>query len=225
MIGVTPILNAVAPASTMDRGDGPHEGNPAVRASRSERRGPAHGLGVRTPRRWTWIRLYRAGITTKPGAMTTSASSCLTRSSGPPKSTSPPMAFRAISPRKTSRRTWIQRANRTVNATPWLAGRIHSRVAWHYLVIGAARQITTPSLRNPSSISRTTVADGLGVIRSDVSVCPATKYPTQLVVTPDEADLPPDCCARTPIIQIEPRTRSKTVNPITLQKVAFISSI
>jgi type 1 glutamine amidotransferase len=31
--GVTPILNAVAPPSTMDRPDGPHEGNPAVRAS------------------------------------------------------------------------------------------------------------------------------------------------------------------------------------------------
>jgi len=33
MSGVTPILNAVAPAATMDRSDGPHEGNPAVRAS------------------------------------------------------------------------------------------------------------------------------------------------------------------------------------------------
>ena len=30
---VTPILNAVAPLSTIDRKDGPHEGNPAVRAS------------------------------------------------------------------------------------------------------------------------------------------------------------------------------------------------
>ncbi len=33
MQGVTPILSAVAPASTMRRSDGPHEGNPAVRAS------------------------------------------------------------------------------------------------------------------------------------------------------------------------------------------------
>jgi type 1 glutamine amidotransferase len=33
MAGVTPLLNAVAPPSTMDRDDGPHEGNPAVRAS------------------------------------------------------------------------------------------------------------------------------------------------------------------------------------------------
>jgi type 1 glutamine amidotransferase len=31
MQGVTPILSAVAPESTMDRKDGPHEGNPAVR--------------------------------------------------------------------------------------------------------------------------------------------------------------------------------------------------
>ena len=31
MKGVLPILRAVAPASTMDRPDGPHEGNPAVR--------------------------------------------------------------------------------------------------------------------------------------------------------------------------------------------------
>jgi type 1 glutamine amidotransferase len=33
MKGVTPILSAVAPDSTMDRSDGPHEGNPAVRAA------------------------------------------------------------------------------------------------------------------------------------------------------------------------------------------------
>jgi type 1 glutamine amidotransferase len=33
MAGVTPLLNAVAPPSTMNRRDGPHEGNPAVRAS------------------------------------------------------------------------------------------------------------------------------------------------------------------------------------------------
>jgi len=31
--GVTPILSAVAPASTMSRPDGPHDGNPAVRES------------------------------------------------------------------------------------------------------------------------------------------------------------------------------------------------
>lgn len=33
MKGVTPILSAVAPESTMDRPDGPHSGNPEVRAS------------------------------------------------------------------------------------------------------------------------------------------------------------------------------------------------
>jgi type 1 glutamine amidotransferase len=31
MTGVTPILSAIAPESTMQRGDGPHSGNPAVR--------------------------------------------------------------------------------------------------------------------------------------------------------------------------------------------------
>ncbi|MBN8247031.1 MAG: ThuA domain-containing protein [Verrucomicrobia bacterium] len=31
MKGVTPVLSAVAPAETMNRGDGPHSGNPAVR--------------------------------------------------------------------------------------------------------------------------------------------------------------------------------------------------
>lgn len=31
MKGVTPVLSAKAPAETMDRGDGPHSGNPAVR--------------------------------------------------------------------------------------------------------------------------------------------------------------------------------------------------
>lgn len=33
MEGVTPILSAVAPAATMSRADGPHQGNPEVRAS------------------------------------------------------------------------------------------------------------------------------------------------------------------------------------------------
>ena len=33
MAGVTPILTAIAPESTMSRPDGSHEGNPEVRAS------------------------------------------------------------------------------------------------------------------------------------------------------------------------------------------------
>lgn len=37
MKGVTPILSAVAPDETMKRGDGPHSGNPAVRASVQKR--------------------------------------------------------------------------------------------------------------------------------------------------------------------------------------------
>jgi hypothetical protein len=41
MQGVTPILTAVAPESTMARRDGPHEGNPEVRAS-VERGEPQH---------------------------------------------------------------------------------------------------------------------------------------------------------------------------------------
>ncbi|HZZ30253.1 MAG TPA: ThuA domain-containing protein [Pirellulales bacterium] len=36
MAGVTPILSAVPPASTMSRKDGPHEGNPTVRAEVSQ---------------------------------------------------------------------------------------------------------------------------------------------------------------------------------------------
>lgn len=35
--GVTPILSAIAPDETMKRGDGPHSGNPAVRASVQKR--------------------------------------------------------------------------------------------------------------------------------------------------------------------------------------------
>lgn len=56
MQGVTPILSAVAPADTMSRGDGPHSGNPTVRAEVrqgvaqhvawvTERPGGARGFG------------------------------------------------------------------------------------------------------------------------------------------------------------------------------------
>ena len=41
MQGVTPILSAVPPASTMERGDGPHSGNPAVREAVKNRQ-PQH---------------------------------------------------------------------------------------------------------------------------------------------------------------------------------------
>jgi type 1 glutamine amidotransferase len=41
MKGVTPILSAVAPASTMERPDGPHSGNPAVREA-VKRGAPQH---------------------------------------------------------------------------------------------------------------------------------------------------------------------------------------
>jgi hypothetical protein len=42
MKGVTPILSALPPESTMQRGDGPHSGNPDVRAAVLERKEPQH---------------------------------------------------------------------------------------------------------------------------------------------------------------------------------------
>jgi type 1 glutamine amidotransferase len=46
MEGVTPILSAVPPDSTRDRKDGPHSGNPAVRAE----------IGKNTPEHVMWVR-------------------------------------------------------------------------------------------------------------------------------------------------------------------------
>jgi hypothetical protein len=42
MKGVVPILTALPPASTLSRSDGPHSGNPAVRAAVLERKEPQH---------------------------------------------------------------------------------------------------------------------------------------------------------------------------------------
>jgi type 1 glutamine amidotransferase len=42
MEGVTPILSDLPPAETLSRKDGPHEGNPAVRAAVLERKEPQH---------------------------------------------------------------------------------------------------------------------------------------------------------------------------------------
>ncbi|MDB6077909.1 MAG: hypothetical protein JWO82_1656 [Akkermansiaceae bacterium] len=50
MEGVTPILSALPPAETLTRGDGPHEGNPEVRAAVLERKEVQHVM-------WT----YEAG--------------------------------------------------------------------------------------------------------------------------------------------------------------------
>ena len=44
MAGVQPILSAIAPESTMNRGDGPHSGNPTVRAS----------VAAKTPQHVAW---------------------------------------------------------------------------------------------------------------------------------------------------------------------------
>jgi type 1 glutamine amidotransferase len=42
MAGVVPILTALPPESTLSRSDGPHQGNPAVRAAVLERKEPQH---------------------------------------------------------------------------------------------------------------------------------------------------------------------------------------
>ncbi|MBN2507856.1 MAG: ThuA domain-containing protein [Verrucomicrobia bacterium] len=49
MQGVTPILSALPPAKTLERPDGPHSNNPAVRAAVLERKEPQHLL-------WTYQR-------------------------------------------------------------------------------------------------------------------------------------------------------------------------
>jgi hypothetical protein len=93
-----------------------------------------------------------------------------------------------------------------------------------HLTLFASRQTTTPSLRKPISTCRTTVGDGFDVIRSAVSACPATKYPSQLVVTLDAAELPPLCCPRAVMILIDPTARIPTtmIDPIILAIFVFI---
>ncbi len=46
MDGVTPILTALPPADTLKRSDGPHSGNPAVRAAVIDRKEPQHMMWV-----------------------------------------------------------------------------------------------------------------------------------------------------------------------------------
>lgn len=46
MVGVTPILTDLPPASSLSRKDGPHEGNPEVRAAVLERKEPQHVMWV-----------------------------------------------------------------------------------------------------------------------------------------------------------------------------------
>jgi len=57
--GVLPILAAVPPASTMDRPDGPHEGQPGGPRGREARRTADCRLGLRAPGRRTRVWLYR----------------------------------------------------------------------------------------------------------------------------------------------------------------------
>src|SRR5262249_17151632 len=49
MKGVTPILTATAPESTMDRSDGPHEGNPSVREAVKNGRPQIVGWAMERP--------------------------------------------------------------------------------------------------------------------------------------------------------------------------------
>lgn len=46
MVGVTPILTDLPPPESLSRPDGPHEGNPAVRAAVLERKEPQHMMWV-----------------------------------------------------------------------------------------------------------------------------------------------------------------------------------
>jgi type 1 glutamine amidotransferase len=46
MEGITPILSALPPAETLNRGEGPHEGNPDVRAAVLDRKEPQHVMWV-----------------------------------------------------------------------------------------------------------------------------------------------------------------------------------
>src|ERR1041385_1370791 len=62
-------------------------------------------------------------------------------------------------------------------------------------------------------------------MRSDVSLWPATKYPIQLVVTAGGLELLEACWARTPGIQIEPKSSSARLGPTILAIVVFIYTI
>jgi hypothetical protein len=93
-----------------------------------------------------------------------------------------------------------------------------------HLPLPASRQTTTPSLRNPISTCRTTVGDGFDDIRSASSACPATKYPSQLVVTLEADETPLLCCPRTVTILIDPtaRTTTTTIDPTILVIFALV---
>ena len=71
MKGVTPILTALPPKETLSRADGPHSGNPDVRAARARDEGAAaHGLGRRARRTAAAASASPAATTTGTGATT-----------------------------------------------------------------------------------------------------------------------------------------------------------
>ena len=67
MKGVTPILTAVPPSSTMSRKDGPHEGNPTVRDEVARGFSANHVLGSPAPRRRPRLRLQRRPLPSQLG--------------------------------------------------------------------------------------------------------------------------------------------------------------
>ncbi len=67
LAGVTPILSDLPPASTLNRPDGPHSGNPAVRKAVADGQTPTHGLGDRTRRRRPRVRFHRRAFSLELG--------------------------------------------------------------------------------------------------------------------------------------------------------------
>ena len=92
MDGVTPILTALPPKETLSREDGPHSGNPAVRAAIAKNE-PQHLMWVASRTAMPAAASGAPGHTsTKTGAMTITANSSSTPVLGSPKPTSQPRA-------------------------------------------------------------------------------------------------------------------------------------
>src|SRR6266853_911976 len=70
-----------------------------------------------------------------------------------------------------------------------------------HLALDVLRHTTTPSLLSPICICRLTVGWGPPTaMGSELSFCPTTRFPIQLVVAGGAPDLVEDGCARTPAI-------------------------
>ena len=71
MQGVTPVLSAIAPESTLTRPDGPHSGNPHVRASVAKGEPQHLGWCVEREDEWSEDSDSQVDTTTKTGDTTT----------------------------------------------------------------------------------------------------------------------------------------------------------